>query len=352
MNIIVTTTDQIENRSIESYIGIVRTSAVVGNDVALADLFSSTARKYSRKLEAIYDKALRDIRLQALAVGANAVVGLHGEFEEVFGKGKTRFIVSLMGTAVSLSPSTQNESDVQGGGVSLYDIRRSQLSLMLTRKLENQQTNPSEEDWDNIIQYALFDIAPLLYKRYQVLVSETISSSSPTEKKLLLDNFIPFMRSLDYDSAVNTVYGDTQTAPYVFCDVVKACDLFCPEKICSMLSPENKHTIISLLESDKAFYTKDDLKRMMVIADFLDNLPDTGRYVEGRGGIFSKTGMLLVCERGHSSAVELGGHCTCQIEGSGAICNLNVKGITEREVATIRAFKDKIEILKSLINNE
>ena len=227
MNIIVTTTDQIENRSIESYIGIVRTSAVVGNDVALADLFSSTARKYSRKLEAIYDKALRDIRLQALAVGANAVVGLHGEFEEVFGKGKTRFIVSLMGTAVSLSPSTQNESDIQGGGVSLYDIRRSQLSLMLTRKLENQQTNPSEEDWDNIVQYALFDIAPLLYKRYQVLVSETISSSSPTEKKLLLDNFIPFMRSLDYDSAVNTVYGDTQTAPYVFCDVVKACDLFC-----------------------------------------------------------------------------------------------------------------------------
>ena len=86
------------------------------------------------------------------------------------------------------------------------------------------------------------------------------------------------------------------------------------------------------------------------IVEFLDNLPDTGHYIEGRGGVFSKTGTLLVCERGHKSAVELGGHCTELLEGSGAVCNLNVKGITEAEVAAIASFKEKVEVLRAILN--
>ena len=107
-----------------------------------------------------------------------------------------------------------------------------------------------------------------------------------------------------------------------------------------------------MLNSDKPVYNKQDLKYMKIISEYLDNLPDTGQYIEGRDGLFSKTGTLLVCERGHTSAVELGGHCKCLIEGSGAICNLNVKGITEDEVEAIHSFKEKIEILDGLVNCE
>ena len=57
-----------------------------------------------------------------------------------------------------------------------------------------------------------------------------------------------------------------------------------------------------------------------------------------------------MCERGHKSAVELGGHCTELLEGSGAVCNLNVKGITEAEVAAIASFKEKVEVLRAILN--
>jgi len=350
MNVIVTTTDSIENRQIVDYVGILRSSAVVGAEVALADLFTNTSKNYRRKLNSIYDNALQDIRMKAMASGADAVVGLHSEFQDVFTKGKTRFVVSLIGTAVRLDNS--NTACPKGRGVTLYDLQRDQLNVELQRSLDNPHFNPSADDWNNIVRYALFDLAPKLYRRYLVLASETISSTNLTEKKLLLDNFIPYLQSIDYDDAAAVVYDDTTTAPFVFCDVVKACNLFHPEKICRLLEPENKHTVIALLDSDKAFYTPTDLNCMCQIADFLDNLPDTGHYEEGRDGLFSKTGTLLVCERGHTSAVELGGHCTCLIEGSGAICNLNVKGITESEVAAIRKFKDKIDILKNLLSNE
>lgn len=351
MNIIVTTTDRIENCNVTGYLGILRSSVVVGNEIALTDFFSDQTRKYNRKLDSVYNKALQEIKLKAQAVGADAVIGLHSEFEEIFAKGKTRFIVSLLGTAVRLNQCNSIDKK-QGGGVSQFDLRRTQLSLSLARKLQNPNFTPSVNDWDNIQRYALHDLALPLYKRYLVLASETIGNTSPSEKKLFLDSFIPFLQDIEYASAVNVVYSDTQTAPYVFKDVVKSCNLFHPEKICSMLSAENKHTVISLLDCDKPYYTEEDLKYMTVISEYLDNLPDTGKYIEGREGLFSKTGTLLVCERGHTSAVELGGHCKSLIEGSGAICNLNVKGITEDEVAAIKSYKEKIEILKGLVNCE
>jgi uncharacterized protein YbjQ (UPF0145 family) len=347
MNIIVTTTDCIENHRIAEYIDILRSSSFVGTELALTDLFADPTRKYRRKLDTIYDGALQEIRQKALAVGADAVVGVHTDFQEIFSKGKARFLVSVVGTAVRLERKPEKGEELTDNIVTQYRLRRSQLQVVLRRKLENESFNPDAKDWENIIRYALYDLASMLYKRYLVLASETISSVSLVEKKLFLDNFVPFLRGMDYESAAEVVYGDTETAPFVFCKVVKECNLFYPQKVASIMTSENKHTVIALLDSDKPLYTKEDLKYMISIAEYLDNLPDTGRYIEGRDGLFAKSGTLLVCERGHTSAVELGGHCTCQLEGSGAICNLNVKGITEQEVAAIEAFKTKIEILKS-----
>ena len=203
-----------------------------------------------------------------------------------------------------------------------------------------------------MIRYSLYDLAPLLYKRYLIVSTQVIGKSPLAKRKLLLENFIPFLKSMDFEDAAEVVYSDIVTSPECFCDVVKECNLFYPKKIVEILQPEYKHTVISLLNSDKASYDEKDLTYMKQIADYLDNLPDTGYYIEGKDGLFSKTGTLLVCERGHTSAVELGGHCTEQLEGSGAICNLNVKGITEDEVAAIARFKEKLEVLRILLNVE
>lgn len=353
MSIIVTTTDSIDNRSIVQYIDVLKASVVVGTELALGDIIAGPTNKYRLKLDSIYDSAFKQLRIKAQNIGADAVVGLHTDFEEIFGKGKTRFVLSAVGTAVKLNAPTPEQQNLKGRGVPYGDLKRQQMIIALQRKLEKPRTLPDADDWDNIINFSLVDIAPLLYKRYLKLSSETISKTRILEKKLLLDNFVPFLQSIDYDSAAEIVYGDTTTAPYSFCDVVKACNLFHPSKILKMLQPENKHIVIALLDTDKPIYNLSDLRDMQQIAEYIDNLPDTGHYVEGRDGLFSKSGTLLVCERGHTSAVELGGHCTAVVESSsGAICNLNVKGITEKEVAAIRAFNEKIQILELTLNSQ
>ena len=350
MKLIVTTTDSIEGCRIVMYIDVLRSSVVVGNDIALGDLFGGGSRNYNNRLNDIYDKAMQGLRLKAVTVGADAVVGLHTDFEEVFGKGKTRMVVSMVGTAVTLDCMPQRCDEQKGPKtVSLDTLRRQYLMVSMRKRLERKKYDLNEQEWNDVIRYSLYDLAPLLYKRYLLVATQTISKSPLLGRKLLMENFIPFLQSMDYDEAADIVYADTTTAPECFADVVKQCNLFHPQKILDMLQPENKHTVISLLGSDKPSYNADDLRCMRLIVDYVDNLPDTGRYIEGREGLFSKTGTLLVCERGHTSAVELGGHCIEQLEGSGAICNLNVKGITEAEVAAIAKFKEKVEVLGAML---
>lgn len=350
MNIIITTTDSIEGATITRYIDVLRSSVVVGTDLALSDLFSGTNQKYRSQLNSSYDRAMVDLRLKGFSVGADAIVGLHTDFEEIFGKGKTKFVVSLVGTAVKLDCTQMPSLKAHTDSVSVDTLRRQQLMLSLGNKMKDDNYALNASDWGNILSYSLWDLAPLIYRRYLLLSKSTISNITLSEKKLLMDNFFPFLNSMNFEDATSVVYADVTTDPYGTAEVIRNCQLFHPAKIVELLHPDNKHLVVSLLGADKPDYTEQDLQQMRQIARFLDNLPDTGHYIEGKESLFGKSGTMLVCERGHTTAVELGGHCTEMLDHGLGICNLNVKGLTETEVKAIAAFNQKIEILSSLLN--
>ena len=232
MHITVTTTDSIEGKRIVEYIDVLKSSVVVGTDIALADLFGGTSQKYRNRLNNSYDKAMLDLKLKGVTVGADAIVGLHTDFEEIFGKGKTRFVVSMVGTAVKLAPSDGNVFSDEAlpstpsynqcnGEVSRQTLRRHQLLLSLRDKFGNPDFNPDNDDWNNIISYSLYDVAPSLYLRYLELNSETVSNVPLNEKKLMLANFIPFLKSMRFEDACSVVYSNIHTAPYFTSDVIK-----------------------------------------------------------------------------------------------------------------------------------
>ncbi len=345
--VIITTTNTIDGYHIEKYLDVVRCNMVLNRESALLDLFNGVSIRYRNQLNDIYNNALQQIRLKGISLGADAIVGLQSDFEEISGKGKSVFVVSIFGTAVKLDRPVTSDADSKR--VSFFRIRQQQLALQLRRQMADERFMPNEEDWDNISAYVLYELAPQLYHRFLVLSSELVSSSTIEEKKLMLDRFPTFIQSMSYEEAAEVVYGDVTTAPRTMCQVVRDCRLFHPAKIVELLKPENKHLVISLLDTDKENYNHDDLRLMRQIEQYLDTLPDTGHYTTGRGNIFSKTGTVLVCERGHTSAVRLGGHCTEMMDHGLGICNLNVKGLTEVEVKAIADYKQKLEIISALL---
>ncbi|MBQ4126900.1 MAG: heavy metal-binding domain-containing protein, partial [Alistipes sp.] len=54
------------------------------------------------KLDDVYQNAMYEIEQKAASIGADAVVGLKMDFNEISGKGKTMFMVSAVGTAVKI----------------------------------------------------------------------------------------------------------------------------------------------------------------------------------------------------------------------------------------------------------
>ncbi len=111
-NILITTTDTIENAIIEKYMELITTNVVVGTNVfsdfgaSLTDFFGGTSQTYQKKLQKIYETAFNNLRQRAIELGANAIVGVKIDFDEISGKGKSMFMVSAIGMAVLIKRKT------------------------------------------------------------------------------------------------------------------------------------------------------------------------------------------------------------------------------------------------------
>jgi uncharacterized protein YbjQ (UPF0145 family) len=104
---ILTTTDTIEGRTIADYKGIVTGEAILGTNIfrdlfaGIRDLVGGRSGAYEEVLKEARETALRELREQAAALGANAVIGVDIDYETIStGSSGSMMMVSASGTAV------------------------------------------------------------------------------------------------------------------------------------------------------------------------------------------------------------------------------------------------------------
>ena len=100
---IVTTTDGVNGKEIKQYLGLVSGEAVFGANV-FRDLFASVrdivggrAGGYEKVLKDAKRTAIDDMIAEARELGANAIVGVDLDYENI---GESMLMVSANGTAV------------------------------------------------------------------------------------------------------------------------------------------------------------------------------------------------------------------------------------------------------------
>jgi len=104
---IITTTPQIEGKRITQYKGIVFGEVISGvnfiKDFAagLTNFFGGRSGSYEGELIEARENALREMEQRAVALGANAVVGVDIDYE-VLGQGGNMLMVTASGTAVEV----------------------------------------------------------------------------------------------------------------------------------------------------------------------------------------------------------------------------------------------------------
>ena len=107
---IITSTNDIKGYKITRYLGLINMNVVVGVNffsdffASITDVFGGYSTEYQSKLDKIYADAINSLEFKANALRADAIIGVHFDFDEISGKGKQMFMVTAYGTAVMAEP--------------------------------------------------------------------------------------------------------------------------------------------------------------------------------------------------------------------------------------------------------
>jgi uncharacterized protein YbjQ (UPF0145 family) len=103
---IVTTTHDVQGRTIGEYLGIVVGESIIATSMlrdikaGLRDIVGGRSGAYEEKMREARDVAIKEMQDEAEQLGANAVVGVDIDYETV---GNGMMMVSASGTAVKLA---------------------------------------------------------------------------------------------------------------------------------------------------------------------------------------------------------------------------------------------------------
>ncbi len=102
---LVTTTSSLQDKRIARYLGIVSGETIIGANVfrdffaGIRDIVGGRSGSYEEVLRQAKDTALKEMQQQAMAMGANAVIGVDLDYETV-GSNGSMLMVTASGTAV------------------------------------------------------------------------------------------------------------------------------------------------------------------------------------------------------------------------------------------------------------
>jgi Uncharacterized conserved protein len=105
---ILTSTDSVEGRKITAYLGIVAGEAVMGTNIfrdffaGITDILGGRSGGYEKELRKAKALALESLVDEAKQLGADAVVGLDLDYQQIGGTDRQMLMVAASGTAVKL----------------------------------------------------------------------------------------------------------------------------------------------------------------------------------------------------------------------------------------------------------
>lgn len=130
---ILSTTNSLEGYKIMKYHGVCSARLVVGVGLfseafaALTDVIGGRSTKFEERLNELYDQAVDKVKMSAIKKGANGLVGIKMDIDEINGKGTQMFMISVSGTAISAENLQENPGN----------LRRNEYVTLSGGELEN-----------------------------------------------------------------------------------------------------------------------------------------------------------------------------------------------------------------------
>lgn len=346
----ISTTNHIDNGKAVAYHGVVSSHLVAGtgflSDLAagFTDIFGGRSDAYRKHMEALYDEALDEISEKAQILGANAILGLKMDMDNISGKGMSMFMITATGTAATIEFDSGDQKE-EGAPLSITSavLVHEVTKRSILEKLSSEKAEIRKDSWEFILKNPEREFVVPLTKCLFYMVSDHMSYDS-IAFELFTKNYDQFLQMADHSLAIDPVYEALyhEATRNQALNLIKRHQLFDPKSVLKLISEGKINTAVEILNVEKAYYDKCDLNDMEAIIDALANLPDRGKIEVVKGGMFSKDGEKYICPKGHKNDPDRK-HCTT--------CNLNIKGLTVEDTAEIESFKKRVAVLKDLLLN-
>ena len=346
----ISTTDNIDNGTAIAYYGVVTSHIVAGTGflsdfvASVSDFFGGRSGSYRKQLESLYEDAMEVISDKAHKLGANAILGLKIDIENISGKGMSLFMITAIGTAakIEIKDAFKNDSPNKTITSTLLLDEIAKRAIMKTLSDNVNNILPSKA-WDTILKSPDDEYIIPLTKRYFQVITHAIEYQAS-----YIDNFEKnydqFALMSNRSFLIKAIYKELEDNN-TYHNAIKCINkyqLFDAKAILELIKNGFVKQAVSLLNIEQPYYSNEDLQYMKLIIDNLEHLPDVGKREIVKTGIFSKDSEKYICQHGHKNDIDIE---FCKE------CGENIKGLERIDLKNIEAFKQKVTVLGDLFTD-
>lgn len=192
---IVTTTASIEGYRVVRHLGPISIHMVAGTNLfsdffaSVTDIFGGTSGSYGRQLSNLYTRATKLLEEEARKRGANAVLGLSIDFDELSAQGKSMFMLNALGTAVRVIEADRTVGSAPDR-LDAETVGRALRRRALVRELTEGRVPPADDLWDFAAAEKIQE-----FTRY-VVAAVARTDESPGARREEIEKARPFFGAL------------------------------------------------------------------------------------------------------------------------------------------------------------
>lgn len=354
-NVLVSTTNSIEGMKIIKHLQPVSSHIVLGVNVfsdflgGLSDFFGGQSSSYQKRLNSIYDDAIKKIKEACYDIGGNCVLSLKIDIDEISGKGKSMFMITAIGTAV-FSEMENKEKELPMGNtkkILAEEINDLRYKNHILNKIKEGELKLDEGTWSFIINNQIEEAFPVLIEQLIYLLKHPTDES----KKEFKGNLKIYIENFEEDKKIELLYSAILSQKWTkvkneISKFIKEMYLFDFDRIIELIENEdlaNKKIGLVVATFDKPYYDINDIDGYKRIKESIENsFPAKGKKTTKKQILSSKDKEVWICECGKSNDI------VYDFCGS---CQNDIYGFKRDEFTAVKAIKyidEKINLIQDL----
>jgi len=363
-NVLVSTTPKLEGWKVKSYLDVVSSHVVAGTNIfsdiaaSFSDVFGGRSKSYKRQLESIKEEAVSELKEEASQLGADAIIGVKIDHDQISGQNKGMLMVTASGTAVIAervnSEEVSENGDNQTGPVSARELQTELKKENLIAEIEEGVTTRilNDDNWQFVIENQVVEVAkPIVEAVTEVLIKNKGGDYYSKFRKRAEDYFLTIPEKEAKERLYQMVTHENRRVMKWARDVLQQGRLLDFRWINGLLDEDrflsNKRALEVLVRVDKTYYTEEDIQKFEDLKKRID------REFEKRGEVLEveESGMFSSEEK-EVWQIEEGAHNSmdreyCEETG------LNIYGFSRKETKpedAIHSIDRKVQALQKQFN--